>query len=396
MRRALHITLKVIYYIFAFGIGLILAYTLPTTLFYNNSVSAVQQYIEDENYKRVLEITCNYSDVDKVYESSSADGVKLVMFTAVNVEQDEDHNPHLYKSYVGYLIGAKSTYDVKMGEGNQAKIVFKASDSTTYNYTIIDYDSDNDGIKDSVSSYMKYSFLFFEVTSKNISNISSIELLDKTGSIFHEYKNMSFSFDEKFFTDFNDLMTTYNNDSKASLTELETKALNSDSSYTKRDYGTLYKDATVLSTIYVLLYFILIYILADFLVGKRFILRGIKALIRKIRGVTKEEEDSKAAEQFGTDYYSMVTFVVTCDSEITSNMRITYSNDDAKLNAEFIITRDNEFKQTQRLHAGTYLNPWFECDGYQVIDLPDVLNVRGYKMTVEVKVAKIQKDEGKE
>ena len=35
------------------------------------------------------------------------------------------------------------------------------------------------------------------------------------------------------------------------------------------------------------------------------------------------------------------------------------------------------------------MNARLECDGYKAIDLPSVLNVRGFKMEIEVNLEKI-------
>ena len=72
------------------------------------------------------------------------------------------------------------------------------------------------------------------------------------------------------------------------------------------------------------------------------------------------------------------------------NAVISYSNENNKL--EFIFSKDNEYTVTQRVKAGEYVNAWLECPGYETINLPKTLNVRGYKMLVEVTLQEAEED----
>ena len=146
------------------------------------------------------------------------------------------------------------------------------------------------------------------------------------------------------------------------------------------NHDAVYAQSNKKATMFVLFYFIWIYILGDFIVGKRYIIKFFVWLYRKIRKIEKPEADKNSV--YGTDYYSNVTFNLKVPEGCDVNVSVTYHNETDEI--ELLFTKDNNYTVTKRVHAGTYVNACLECPGYETINLPKTLNVRGYKMTVDV------------
>ena len=153
------------------------------------------------------------------------------------------------------------------------------------------------------------------------------------------------------------------------------------------NYGNIQSKSTKKATIIILVYFIWIYILGDFLVGKHYIIRFFKWLIRKIRHKNTEEPIFENKQVYGKDYYCQLSFLLNVEDNCETNISIKYHNENDEI--EMIFTKDNDYKIQRRVHAGEYVNAWLECPGYQAINLPKTLNVRGYKMKVEVTLERI-------
>ena len=57
-----------------------------------------------------------------------------------------------------------------------------------------------------------------------------------------------------------------------------------------------------------------------------------------------------------------------------------------------VFSKDKNYTVVKRIHAGKYQNAWLECEGYEAINIPKILQVRGYKMLVEVTLQRKKTD----
>ena len=68
-------------------------------------------------------------------------------------------------------------------------------------------------------------------------------------------------------------------------------------------------------------------------------------------------------------------------------MEIKYTNSDAEV--KFTLLKAENYTSVQRIKAGVYVNPYIDIDrNYAPVDLPDNLEVEGYRMDKTVKIVR--------
>ena len=391
---------KVIYYIFTFMIGILLAIVLPNILLYDTSMNIIRDSLENKKYEKAMELVGGYFDRNYVFEQSFDEKSGIVLFSAATLvyntgdENDETvDETKLQKSYAGFIYGIHDSYNVLENKDNKTKLVATNTKGEEYVDTLIDYDSDGDGNKDAISTLYEKGFIYLEFNYEACTDIKNIKFIDKEGTVF---KSVDFatplSYNEAFFNDVNEFLEEYNRDYKSDkLIELDQEFLKN-SNYAKSTNANLSKASMQKSIFIVVAYFLIIYLVADLLLGKRYVIKFFKWLFSLIFRKTKKDNKSNTKEFF--DYYTSVT--LTLDLSLVDNfnesVRISYSNSDQKI--EFILLAENGYKETKRIKAGTYVNPWFEANrDYEALNLPENLVVEGYKMDVEVKINKVERNE---
>ena len=55
-----------------------------------------------------------------------------------------------------------------------------------------------------------------------------------------------------------------------------------------------------------------------------------------------------------------------------------------------VFSKDKNYTVKQRVHAGIYQNAWMDVKGYEAINLPKILDVKGYNMEVRVCIKRIE------
>ena len=138
-----------------------------------------------------------------------------------------------------------------------------------------------------------------------------------------------------------------------------------------------------------MLYFVGIYVIGDFLVGNRYILKFFRWLLVKVFKVKFKEKPVKNKEAFGHDYYCQVTFVLD-PSEVegfSDSVQIRYSNNDGEIS--FLLLKEENYTTTVRVKAGTYVNLWIDLDRqYATQNLPETLVVEGFRKALKIKIIK--------
>ena len=385
--------LKVLYYFFTFSVGIMVAVVLPNLLIYEYVAGAMQDSLDNRDFPSAMALIGGYYDEDNFYKTEFDEKSGLVLFkSATLIENEAEDATQGFKmrlTYSGFLYGVQD-YPIDIEGVN--KTCLRVLDGTEEKkIELLNYDKDNDGKYDSINTLAQFTYVYFVIPMDEFESINGLTFLDREGNVFKEVKDINLNFDDVFFSSLTNFVEEYNkNDNSKKLITLEEEFLSVNPTYKRCSYGHLENKAQKEAAITILIYFVWIYILGDFLVGKRYILRFLMWAYYKIRRKPMVKEAKETSSVYGTDYYCKLTMKLIAPENCDINAVISYSNENNKL--EFIFSKDNEYTVTQRVKAGEYVNAWLECPGYETINLPKTLNVRGYKMLVEVTLQEAEED----
>ncbi|MCH5151389.1 MAG: hypothetical protein J1F65_01875 [Clostridiales bacterium] len=411
---------KIIYYVFTFLIGILLALTLPNAfLELVESPQFVVDSLEQGDLYSVMILTGNYFNKTPVCDVRFEEGGGIFLFEAVmpvrtEAEQELLHleSYALYKTYLGYIYGVQDSYDTYRTKTNDTKMLVNSSQEVQ----LLDSDVDGDGTLDACATARDYGFIYFSIAEIDVgSSIRSIELIDASGDTFKSLDvNLDFSTSQFFVTvssyvtEYNDLLHQYNEakteSERNSLDrQLENKYYSFKSEFTQNEnYVVVDKDneeyqatkaliakpANVKASVVIVAYFVLIYIIGDFLLGSHYIIKFFRWFIYDVcKAKPKDRKKLKKSEVFGHDYYSSVTMSLDLTDlpDFNESVQVKYTNTDVEI--VFILLKENNYTATERIKAGTYVNPFIDMNRqYAPVDLPDNLEVEGYKMDVKIKI----------
>ena len=389
---------KIVYYLFTFSIGILLALFLPYMyMYYGESLSIINSSLKDGNYADAMGLVGGYYDKQYVFQQDFADGGGIVLFSAATLvygdgsEEAPADETLLHKAYAGFVYGTADSYDINATGANLSKMIVTDNDGTEHYVEILDYDADGNGEKDSCASHMQYGFFYVDLALDTFGSVKEISLIDKNGSVFANLQ-VNLSFDQAFFSDVDDFLQEYNRDYKSErLPELDREFLAKSSNYAISSTGVAQSSADKKSAIVVVLYFVGIYVLGDFLVGGHYIVKFFRWLLVKVFKVKFKQKPQKGEEAFGHDYYSKVTFVldVSAVDDFSQSVNIRYNNDKGE-EISFLLLKEQNYTATLRVKAGTYVNLWIDIDKttYATQNLPETLVVEGYQMAMRIKIIK--------
>ena len=424
---------KIIYYVFTFIIGIIIALGLPNYFYhFTASPKFIATSLNNGDYASAMVLVSNYFNRQMVYQSEFESGGGIVLFEAVNhFEKGADEETDrvegtLYKSFVGFVYGTRETYNVYGTGGNRTKLLITTENGLDIDVDLLDYDADGDGTADGIATQTQNGFIIFEVSEQMLqpasasaysSTISDMALIDRQGKEFWSAQGVNASFNSPFFGEFEEFIPQYNslvekyyvstlNEEKTQInSELEQLFTNFGKSLgQKGDYAVISADsedylrvdrelskATNKKAIpIIIVYFVCIYIIGDFLLGSHYIIKFFRWFLYKVCKIKpKNKQKLKKSEIFGHDYYSSVTVSLDLESvpDFNESVQIKYTNSDAEV--VFILLKENNYTATERIKAGTYVNPFIDMNRvYAPTNLPDNLEVEGYKVDIKIKIIK--------
>lgn len=422
----------IIYFIFTFGIGIIFSLTLPgyfATFTIPSEVST--EALADGDFITAIALTepagffkkpvidCKFDDgggvilyetVMEVYDRSSSDDAS---------EKDKLSNGMFYKSYTGYVYGVSDRYEVFATENNGTVLTVTTRQGQEVDLPLLDYDSDGNGSNDGISTYTQNGFIILEIREGEVSSLKKLSFKDKTGTVkFEAETEQNLDFQSEFFDCFGDI-NGYNalvarvNDPETSSSERDSinsarndyvescvKNLkqNADFVYTpecdeyKAAVSVINGRANKKAIPFIIVYFVAIYVIADFLLGSHYIIKFFRWFLFTVCKIPRKNKKSpKKEEVFGHDYYSMVTLRLDVSEvpEFNGGVEIKYTNSDAEV--KFTLLKEGNYTDTQRIKAGVYVNPFIDINrDYAPLDLPDNLEIDGFQVEKVVKIAKRQ------
>lgn len=430
MSKGAKLFAKIVYYLFTFLIGVLLALALPMSFITSASLDKLAIMLDEGRYEDGITLVAAYFNKQVIY-SEVFDGGGFVLFETVmqdanlsTVGSDEnassdDAPTTIHKSYAGFLFGVKNSYSITSEENNQTVLVVTTASGNKVNVPILTYDSNNDGKGDGNYTARAKGLILIDLNANDVDSVAKLEFLDKDGQLFKEFdlSNMGLDFSSPFFADVDDLVEEYNrlitlyNSAEAGSNEIQSinSELTQKFNNTPGQYGTLLSPflaksdnyafgeitrevtrvAGVQATVIVVVYFVCIYVLADFMFGNHYILKFFRWLIYKVFKVKQKTKQPNKSEVFGYDYYSQVTVSLDLDDvpDFNESVQIKYTNSDVEI--VFILLKENNYKVTQRIKAGVYVNPFIDINRqFAPINLPDNLEVEGYRMDVNIKIIK--------
>ena len=375
-----------------------MAITLPTQYKYIELADEINRNITNQEFVGAIDIVASIYDTEEVYHYKKDDTTGVVLYKALTiVDQTEvegaTQTDKAQSVYAGFLYGAIG-YETTTEEGraNLTELLVNGKESIT----LINYDTDEDGTDDAVITLINNSYVYFELP-KELGSITSLDFKDNKGKSYLKIdEGLNLNFDNQFFNGIEEFISVYNNypndsNKNEKLQELLDGFLLLDDTFKQGGdyYETAVNNASKKSVTFVAIYFIVVYVFYDCLLGQRFIIGLILKIYRKIKYKGKEIPKTNTEEVYGKDYYTQLTYkiIVPDDADVTATIK--YHNETDSL--EMVFSKDKNYTVVKRVHAGKYQNAWLECDDYEAINLPKILQVRGYKMLVEVTLQKKKK-----
>lgn len=401
MNKKFRIFVKIIYYIFTFGLGIVLALVLPGIYMYGFIAEDMNNSLFDGNYANSMNLIGGYYNSEYVLQQEIGNRAGFVLFEAATLQDTPaddktDVTPQQMKRvYAGFFYGLKRelfAYELEDTSLENQTAIYAYNQDERVKIEVLNYDTDSNGVMDSINTLENYDYIYFEILDTSIEQITAIELVNCKGESFKKIESLNLNYDTSFFNTVLPFVEKFNkNNGDSNLQSLEQKILEN---YKKGDFGDAQSRATKRACIVVLVYFICIYVIADFLVGRHYIIKFTMFLIHKIKKRKNKDGDvPENQEAYGTDYYTKLTITLTCEDGLNGNFNLHYHNENDEIN--MIFTKENNYQITERTHAGEYFNGKLECNGYQPIDFSETLNVRAFQMTVDIKLKKIAEGEHK-
>ena len=388
---------RVIYFLFTFTIGILLAVFLPYIYMSDGEyLNIMESSLKKGEYSDAMLLVGGYFDKQEVFQKDFSGGGGIVLFSAATLvcsDVDDEaavDETQIHKAYAGFVYDIQDKYGVTAETGNKTKMLVEDGSGNVSTVDILDGDINGDKINDTIATYYTHGFFFVDLDEDTFSSLRKLTLIDKDGKVFHEIQ-LNLDYKEPFFTDVNDFVEEYNRDYKSDkLPQLDEEFLSKSKNYKISSLGVAQSKADTKAAIVVVVYFVCVYVIADFLLGYHLIIKFFNWFIFKVCKVKpKRKKEPKRSEVFGNDYYCQVTFELDV-SEIDSfdeSVQIRYTNDKGE-EISFILIKQEGYKSTQRIKAGTYVNMWIDVNKseYGTQDLPETLTVEGYRKTFKIKI----------
>lgn len=395
---------KIVYYLFTFTIGILLAVFLPYILMSDGEhLNMMEDSLDKGNYSDAMMSVGGYFDKEPIFSLKFEEGGGIVLFSAATLVYSEDEETidesKIHKAYAGFLYGVKDRYSVTAESKNQTKVIVENGAGETHTVTLLDGDLNDDKVCDTVTTYYTNGFLFLDFDEDTHSSLRKLTFIDKDGQTFKEIA-LTLDYQEQFFTDVNDFLEEYNRDFKSeNLPALDQAFLEKSENYAKSSLSIVRSRADIKAAVVVVVYFVCVYVIADFLLGYHFIIRFFRWFIYKVCKVKpRKGKKINKKEVFGADYFCQVTFEadVSAVEDFSESVQIRYTGEKGE-EISFLLLKQDEYKTIVRIKAGIYVNMWIDLDKTEYVtqDLPETLEVEGYHKTFRIKILKreIKRDE---
>jgi hypothetical protein len=365
-------------------------------------------------------IGCYYdSEIAYLYEDTQQD-IQLVLFRATPfvdttyTKVDEAGNETqvisqetLEIGYFGFLNNVNEKYNVSSADEidtyeNQTKLVV----NDEVNVFLLDYDESQNGKADTILTMLTGSYVTFSISMSQVDEIEKLSFIDKEGKVFFSVNTTNSSygkldFNHKFFNEFKDFIPRYNELAKSKalqtltdeeftkeeveLEKIAGEIINSNAGYRVGNYTGSLSASQTKSYVITIFYFLGVFILGDILVGKRMTIKIVKTIFRPVvKAFSKKKKEEEQKESY--EYFSQVIITLKGPNEFDLKPKLILTRNNKEEVFEF--TKDDEYISKRRIHAGIYEQIRFECDEYKVSNLPEQIEVKGFKTEIDLELEK--------
>lgn len=399
----------ILYFLFTFLIGIFLALFLTPIYLYGTDLLLDEfgTSLKNGEYVDAMYLVGGYFDKECVGVYDVDGGGKFIMFKAAtlvdeerNVSEEETETlTKLQKSYVGFLYGTKENYHTNSTENNKTA-VYITTNGAEKSQPILDTDDNDDGKLDYILFYETKDFVFLELNEAEYDTIEKIRFVDKDGNDFYTLTfDTALDFSSGFFEDIDELVDIYNkavekdelsDEENLAVTNTESAFLEKSDNYLRSSYDKPEARAQKKATKTIIIYFVVVYVIADMLFT-HFIIKFIKFMLFSVFKIKPKERAMKVHnDSFGNDYYCAVTLKLVKDegTNCVDDITVTYGEGDKK--AIFVLTAVDGYEKYVRIKAGTYEGVSVETasQDYKVEYLPEALIADGYKKTITAKIVR--------
>lgn len=405
MKKKWRVFFFVLYFLITFVLGFFIAIILPGVNFDILQYEKMNSYVETKQFVNAMDLIGGLYNEEKHFIDEFDDDSGLIIFEAnsfyMQTNEDETKTQLINNSYVCFLYGiddvnrfsheSLNVSRIRFNENEESSVVLSKYYEELKKYTIETLINSN---------YICFSVDQLFCEEKNIAEVGKIEVFDANGNKYYEiefednltfksdYFNSTRTFVEKyneFFVDKN-----FNEQENIELENIYNSIKENNTHYTKSGtyvYGEIRKEANREAAIFVLIYFIWIYILGDFLVGPRYILRFLTFIFGKIKTKKVQPENETVDLSLGFGFISTISIEVKTPEDFNGDIIVEYEHTvNPEYNFKTSITRAVEYKKKERVHGGSYKLVSVECLGFEVVNLPEVLEVKGYTMKLSFEI----------
>lgn len=390
------VVLKILYYGFTFTLGILIALVLPGINYEILTYESFNKYVETKEFKYALDLLGGIYNEEMLYQVDLSNGSTILFFETVSIYDEKNDEGNIEKStfnesYSCFILNVTASDFV--GKNNKSKILI----NDKYDINIL-HDSDGDGKNDSVSTLISSNFIYFTIDKTYVNKIENIKVLNIDGDVFYTI-NKTLEYSSDFFLTTQNFIKMYNEYLVDGFTEEESNELESEFYNKINKTNEMYKlsgsyvidglkkEANKEATIFVLIYFVWIYILGDFLVGKRYIWKFILFVSRKIKG--KINKNKQKEVELSENFYSTINFKAKVFDDYESDIILSYEHQDNKdFNFKVILTKTKDFSNKARVHSGLYKLKDVSCNGKEVENLSEQLDVKGFFVDVSFEIKK--------
>ena len=329
----------------------------------------VVEHLENGEYREaMLPVAMFFDSVPVAVEHTDKGDVAIFTVISYGVDEDGKEDTKSMRAVYGGVLYGTAGYDASNNDDGKARLVV---------------DGEN-----SVSLFDNKKYVYFELDA-SLESVTQLKFFDSNGALYLSIDGIELNFDEQFFADVAPLIEQYNTDftQTEKLDGLRNELLKNPN-YAQSSDKEAKKIADTRSAIIIVAYFVCVYIVADFLLGNHYIIRFFRWFIYDVcKAKRKGKQVKPNKEIFGHDYYCQVTVSLDLDAlpDFNESVQVKYTNSDVEL--VFILLKENNYTATERVKAGVYVNPFIDMNReYAPVDLPDNLEVEGFKMETKIKI----------
>lgn len=405
MKKKWRIFFFVIYFLFTFILGIMIALVLPGVNFDILQYQKMNDFVETKQFVYAMDLIGGLYNEEKVKHIETDEDSGIVIFEAdsfyLKTNEDKSQTQLINNAYVCFVYGIDNVEAFSHESLNVSRVVFNDKEDWS-----IELDNYYEELKShTVETLINSNYICFSIDkmfcdAKGFDEVGSIKIYDANNNLYEEFlldNNLDFS--GEFFEQTSEFVDKYNefysdrNFSTEENTVLENilKEIQQVNPHCIKSgtyvYDEIYKEANEESIIFVLIYFIWVYILGDFLVGPRYILRFLTFLFRKIKPIKVKANEEVTEPVLGFGFISTVSIDVKVPEGFEEDVSVMYEHTvNPEYNFKTVITRTVDYKKKERVHGGSYKLISVTCPGFEVVNLPEILEVKGYTMKLSFEI----------